>query len=157
MEEWKQCYETLLITYYVSNKGNIKSILKNNNKEKILKKMICGSDYYRLRISKKQLYIHHLVAKCFIGNRPENCVVDHIDRNPLNNCVENLRYCSTSENVRNSNSFRKDILVEDINERRKLYRKGKKYECECGSIIRLSGKSQHFKTKKHLEYVKNNL
>ena len=44
--------------------------------------------------------IHRLVAKAFIDN-PENLpVVDHIDEDKVNNCVDNLRWCTQEQNAK---------------------------------------------------------
>lgn len=42
--------------------------------------------------------VHVLVARAFLGNRPEGMVIRHLDGNPLNNSVHNLRYGTPSEN-----------------------------------------------------------
>ena len=42
---------------------------------------------------RKTLLLHRLIMKC-----PDGLVVDHIDRDPLNNLRENLRICTTSDN-----------------------------------------------------------
>src|SRR5690606_32157657 len=41
----------------------------------------------------------HLVAAAFLGPRPEGSEVCHINGDPADNRVENLRYGSRSENV----------------------------------------------------------
>lgn len=46
--------------------------------------------------------IHSLVAAAFIGPRPEGLVINHKDGNRLNNVVENLEYCTYSENYRHA-------------------------------------------------------
>ena len=46
--------------------------------------------------------IHRLVAEHFIPNPNHKKVVDHIDRNPLNHSLDNLRWVSYSENSLNS-------------------------------------------------------
>lgn len=43
--------------------------------------------------------VHQLVAEAFLGVRPEQYTVNHIDGNPLNNCVWNLEYCTLRENI----------------------------------------------------------
>ena len=40
------------------------------------------------------------------GDWPEN-TIDHIDRNPLNNKIENLRDVTQAENNRNKNPYRR--------------------------------------------------
>src|SRR6266850_7571002 len=37
-------------------------------------------------------WVHRLVMEAFVGPRPYGCEVDHIDRNPSNAALENLRY-----------------------------------------------------------------
>lgn len=50
----------------------------------------------------------------------------------------------------------KDEIREQRNEYKKEYRKQKK-TCECGSIFGINDKARHLKTKKHLDFVNNNL
>lgn len=49
----------------------------------------------------KIFYAHQLVAMAFLNHKRNgyNSVVDHIDSNPSNNCVENLRVISQRDNA----------------------------------------------------------
>lgn len=120
MEEWKECLESVRNKYFVSNKGRMKAVSKHTKKELIMKERLNNAGYFHVNISKKDYKIHVLVALHFIGPRPEEKVIDHINRIKTDNRVENLRYCSQLENARNTHIFRTDILEEDPNERRKV-------------------------------------
>ena len=119
-EEWKSCYEN----YEISNFGNCRKKLFNGN-YKIINGSIQnrGYKYFQLNREGKRhnLLFHHLVAKCFIGERPENLVIDHIDRNKLNNNVSNLRYITFEENMRNHDRYRDDIKTTDKKERSRIF------------------------------------
>ena len=47
-------------------------------------------------------YVHHLVAKTFIGPRPDGCQVLHWDDDRLNNAISNLRYDTPVSNYMDS-------------------------------------------------------
>lgn len=46
--------------------------------------------------------VHCLVAKVFLGNRPEGMDVNHKDGNKLNNNCDNLEYCTRSQNIQHA-------------------------------------------------------
>ena len=62
-----------------------------------------GAGYMRVSLCKKGLKrshrVHQLVASAFIDNPYEYTEVNHIDLNKSNNNVENLEWCTRSENM----------------------------------------------------------
>ena len=72
----------------------------------------CLNDGY-LRVSlikdggKNTVKIHQIVAWIFVKNPENKPTVDHIDRNPLNNRAENLRW-ATNQEQQNNRGMRSD-------------------------------------------------
>ena len=63
--------------------------------------------------------VHRLVAETFLSNPKGYNEIDHRNHNRLDNRIENLRWCTHSENMSNSNkpkvkSCWKNITAEDI-------------------------------------------
>lgn len=54
--------------------------------------------YYVVVIKQKRYKVHRLVAETFLENTENYPYVDHIDRNPSNNDVSNLRWASCRTN-----------------------------------------------------------
>ena len=71
------------------------------------------SGYVKLTLNGRLYQLHRILAKHFIANPDDLPQVDHIDRNPLNNSIENLRWISRSDNCRNrvSNRARYEYLT----------------------------------------------
>ena len=101
-EVWRDIpkYEDL---YQVSSTGNVRSLARRATNGKVLAPQLNNSGYLRVSLSKqsrsKYLYVHHLVATAFWGERPEGMDVNHIDGNKLNNAADNLEYCTRTENM----------------------------------------------------------
>ena len=74
---------------------------------KLLKPLINNSGYIKYRFyingKEKKIYYHHIIVKMFINPNFDSTKeeIDHKDRNPKNNSIENLAVVSRSENQRN--------------------------------------------------------
>lgn len=95
--------------YAVSNMGNVRGV----DGIRLLKPSINNYGYkqvniYRDGVRNKKL-IHHLVMEAFVGERPLCYETDHINKIRVDNRLENLRYCSKSENNLNRVDTRTDI------------------------------------------------
>ena len=85
--------------YEVSNFGNV----RNMKTKQILKPQLGKVGYYVVSLRKDNkhhtMYIHQLVYKSINGDYDTSLYcIDHIDRNKLNNNIENLRLGSYSYN-----------------------------------------------------------
>lgn len=82
-------------TYAVNKDGEIANLKTGY--------LVQGSDrngYLRIEINGKAYSIHRLIFETFHGYCPE--IIDHIDGNRKNNCLENLREVTQSENMTNA-------------------------------------------------------
>lgn len=59
---------------------------------------ICEKSY-KVTVNKKPYKVHRIIFLMHYGYMPK--MIDHIDGNPFNNKIENLRECTAQENNRN--------------------------------------------------------
>ena len=110
MEEWRQVkgYEGY---YEVSNLGRVK---RTGNKVKrgnhiltvpirIMKPLDNGKGYLRVKLTMKnksrRVMLHRIIADAFIPNPESKPNINHINHDRKDNRIENLEWCTQSENV----------------------------------------------------------
>ncbi len=117
MEEWRDIkgYEG---SYQISNLGRIKTfkVRANFYPDGVISKGYMAGEYMVASITKNKkrrgLCIHKLIAHAFIPNPLNRNEVNHIDGNKLNNAIENLEWCTHSENV--IHAFKTGLMVGHI-------------------------------------------
>jgi hypothetical protein len=113
MENWKEIEG--YSDYQISSLGNIKSLSRYVNhfkggkrlkKEKLLKLQIDKLGYVRVSLFSnnvvKYFLVHRLVANAFFTNTENKPCVNHINGIKTDNTVENLEWCTYSENQKHS-------------------------------------------------------
>lgn len=110
-EEWRDVvgYEG---RYQVSNLGRVGSLPNRwHRKFVMLKTEIDYDGYERVNLvidkHRKRCSVHRLVAEAFISNPQNLPIINHKDENPMNNCVDNLEWCTQKYNLNYGNCRRK--------------------------------------------------
>lgn len=99
--------------------------------------------YWQTMLNGKRYLNHRLIAGMF--GLPLDGLIDHIDGNPQNNRIENLRACSRDENARNNGGWAKRPGLRGI------------YQRENGrwtAAIRIDGRLQNLGTYESKEEAK---
>ena len=108
IEVWKKVkgYEGI---YEVSNYGNVKRVsgITGVNTKYLngyyLKPLDNGKGYLRVKLTtnnkSKRIMLHRIIAEAFIPNPDNKPVVNHINHNIVDNRINNLEWCTQSENV----------------------------------------------------------
>ena len=102
-EIWKNIYinNKIFENYFVSNLGrfkNSKGIIMDNYKPH-------NSGYIYLRVNIQKYALHRLIASTFIENIYNMPVVNHIDGNKLNNCINNLEWVTVQKNNQHNHNI----------------------------------------------------
>ncbi len=120
-ERWKDIkdYEGL---YQISDYGRVKSFKRKGNTCTHIKKVRMNKQgYLYTNLHKnnktKSFKIHRLVCEHYITKQENKIWVNHKDGNKLNNCVDNLEWCTPSENA--THAFKNNL--------RFVWNKGKRF------------------------------
>jgi hypothetical protein len=76
--------------------GSLTRLSSNNQHNKV------SSGYIQAEVLGKNFMLHRIIYEMHNGKIPTGLQIDHIDGDPLNNKIENLRLCNQIENRQNS-------------------------------------------------------
>ena len=105
-EVWKQIPGFL--RYQASNAGRLRSSnYKNSGLTKILKPALSEDGYYQIMLKHdsgkyKSWKVHKFITLAFYGEKSKGLEVNHKDGIKVNNVIDNLEYCTHSENCQHS-------------------------------------------------------
>lgn len=91
--------------YQISSLGRVLSTapFRGSTSPRILRHRYTTDGYPTVGIGRageptRTRYVHHLILEAFVGPRPDGMEVRHLDGNPANCNLSNLRYGTASEN-----------------------------------------------------------
>ena len=148
--------------YQVSSLGNVRSLIQWNghryikrNKPYILSQSNTTTGYKKVELVKdgviKSKKVHRLVAKAFIPRIKGKNIINHKDGNPKNNHVDNLEWCTQSENMQHAYDVglmkrkicenKEKLIIKDYLSKIRLEEIADKYGIEKNSIYRVLKKN----------------
>lgn len=104
--------------YAISNMGRVKSLArtiqrsngrKQTIRERVLKLSFDELGYPQVRFNRHTYKVHRLIGMEFMGDRPTNEVIRHLDGNPQNNHLSNLEYGTLSQNIYDCYDYRGNL------------------------------------------------
>lgn len=122
MKKWQEI-PGLEGMYVINKLGDIKRLdhiwldkidRKWHREERIENQWITKNGYKRVYLNGQHYYVHRLVAKTFIKRDSPDLVVNHIDGDKQNNCVNNLEWVTQLENAQHAseaNLINRDSVI----------------------------------------------
>jgi hypothetical protein len=87
--------------YLIYEDGRVWSNGNKFNKPRFLKHSLHCGGYPVVNIGGRPRFIHRLIAEHYIPNPENKPFIDHINRDRTDNRIENLRWCTQTENNNN--------------------------------------------------------
>ena len=91
--------------------------IRNSKSKKIIKPRVNNKGYYYIGLYsngiEKRYLLHRLIYNNLVGLLNPESIIDHIDNNPLNNSLENLRIVTASENNINRKTTTDFIKIDE--------------------------------------------
>lgn len=102
MSKWNAVHN-FVGKYAVSDEGEVMSMNYAKSGLPGIMKPSIGRGYLGVELCDQRRYtIHRLVCEAFLGPRPAGMQINHKNGNKLDNRLENLEYCTASENRRHA-------------------------------------------------------
>lgn len=124
-------------------------LVYNNIKNKWMTPSLNSGGYIRYYVKGKKRFAHRLVAETYIMNYDNLKCIDHIDRNRINNKVENLRWITYSNNNLNKGKNKNNkVGIKNVS----YSVRDKRYQ--FNKVVKGKRYCKHFKTLEEAENYK---
>jgi len=136
-----------VISYKFSKQKVLKAQLVTQSKKKYLAVGLYNENNKRTKYGKTPTmqYLHRLVWEAYIGEIPSHLEIEHIDQDPHNCHISNLKLVSREENIhnhfKNKNGYvyadTRDQMIEDYLDLKTFQRVADKWQCNVGTVYRV--------------------
>ena len=110
-------------TYQASDGGRVKKLANGKYGKEYILKPTSWDKYRKIAFTKdgdrKYYWVHRLVWEAFYGPIPEGMEIDHIDGNPSNNSLSNLRAVDHKTNMNNPITKKRKRMLTDCEKKKR--------------------------------------